>query len=56
VLRVYKLGSKSRQSFNLGIHITVFQAEIYVIIKACKMKDREMDFKGRNIFFSPVTF
>jgi ribonuclease HI len=50
VLAVYKLGSKSRQSFSLGIHTTVFQAKIYAIIKACIMEGTEMDYKGRNMY------
>ena len=47
---VYIFGSKSRQSFSLGIHTKLFQAKIYAIIKVCIMKDIEMDNKGRNMY------
>jgi hypothetical protein len=39
MLGVYKLGSKSKQSFSFGIHTVLFQAEIYAIIKACIMEN-----------------
>jgi ribonuclease HI len=36
-------------SFNLGLHITVFQAEIYAI-KACVMENIEKGYTGRNCY------
>jgi ribonuclease HI len=47
---MYIFGSKSRQSFSLGIHTTVFQAKTYAIITVCIMEDTEMDYKGRNMY------
>jgi ribonuclease HI len=45
---VYKWGSRRGHSFSLGLHITVFQEEIYAI-KACTMENIEKCYKGRNI-------
>jgi hypothetical protein len=36
-------------SFSLGLHTTVFQAEIYTI-KACVMGNTEKGYTGRNIY------
>jgi ribonuclease HI len=46
---VYKCGSKRGHSSSLGLHTTVFQAEIYAI-KACIMENIEKGYKGRNIY------
>jgi hypothetical protein len=47
---VYRWGSRRGHSFSLGLHTTVFQAEIYDI-KACRMEDIEKGYTGRNIYF-----
>jgi len=36
-------------SFILGLHTTVFQADIYSS-KACILEDTEKDYTGRNIY------
>jgi hypothetical protein len=46
---VYKWGSKKGHRCNLGLHTTVFQAEIYAI-KACIMENTEKGYKGMNIY------
>jgi ribonuclease HI len=46
---VYRWGSRRGHSFSLGLHTTVFQAEIYAI-KACIMQNIEKGYTGRNIF------
>jgi hypothetical protein len=38
--RVYRWGSRRGHSFSLGLHTTVFQAEVYAI-KACIKKNTE---------------
>jgi len=50
---VYKWGSKRGHSFQLGLHTTVFQVEIYAIM-ACVMDNIEKGCKGRNIIFSLI--
>jgi ribonuclease HI len=46
---VYTWGSRSRHSFSLGLHTTIFQAEKYVT-KACVTENTEKGYKGRNIY------
>jgi hypothetical protein len=46
---VYRWCSRREHTFNLGLHITVFQAELY-IIKACVMENTEKGYTGRNIY------
>jgi hypothetical protein len=46
---VYRWGSRRGHSFSLGLHTTVFQAEIYAI-KACIMEYIEKGCTGRNIY------
>jgi ribonuclease HI len=46
---VYRWGSRRGHSFSLGLHITLFQAEIYAI-KACIMENIEKGYTGRNIY------
>jgi hypothetical protein len=50
---VYKWGSGKGHSFSLGLHTTVFQAEMYAI-KACKMENIEKGYKARNIYILSV--
>ena len=45
---VYKWGSR-RHSFSLGLHTTVFQAEIYTI-KVCIMENIEKGYTSRYIY------
>jgi hypothetical protein len=45
---VYRWGLSRGHSFNLGLHTTVFHAEIYAI-KACIMENIEKGYTGRNI-------
>jgi hypothetical protein len=45
---MYRWGLKRGHSFSLGLHTTVFQAEIYAI-KACIMENVEKGYTGRNI-------
>jgi hypothetical protein len=45
---VYTPGLRRGHSFSLGLHTTVFQAEIYAI-KACIMENIEKGYTGRNI-------
>lgn len=45
---VYKWGLRRGQSFSVGLHTTVLQAQIYAI-KACIMQDIERGYTGRNI-------
>ena len=45
----YRCGSKRRHSFNLVLHITVFQAEIYGITTSVIEKTVK-DNMGRNIY------
>jgi hypothetical protein len=42
------MGLKKGHSFSLGLHIAVFQAEIYAI-RACIMEKLENSYTGRNI-------
>jgi hypothetical protein len=46
---VYRWGFRRGYSFSLGLHNTVFWAEICVI-KACVMADMERGYTGRNIY------
>jgi hypothetical protein len=46
---LYKWGLGRGHSFSLGLHTTVFQAEIYVF-KACIMESTEKGYTGRSIF------
>jgi hypothetical protein len=46
---VYRWDSRKGHSFSLGLHSTVFQAEIYAI-KACIMENIEKGYTGRNIY------
>jgi hypothetical protein len=46
---MYRWGLRRWQSFSLGLHTTVFQAEIYTI-KACIMENTEKGYTGRNIY------
>jgi hypothetical protein len=46
---VYRWGSRRGHSFSLGLHTTVFQAEIYAI-KVCNIENTEKGYKGRNIY------
>jgi hypothetical protein len=48
-LGVYRWASRKGHSFSLGLHSTVFQAEIYAI-KACIMENIEKGYTGRNIY------
>lgn len=43
------MGLKIGHRFSMGLHIMVFQAEIYVIM-ACTMENVEEGYKGRNIY------
>jgi ribonuclease HI len=45
---VYRWGLRKRNSFSLGLHIMVFQAEICAI-KACVLENIEKGYTGRNI-------
>lgn len=45
---MYKWGSKKGHSFSLGLHSTLFQAEIY--IKECILESMEKGYKGRHIY------
>jgi hypothetical protein len=45
---VYRWGSRRGHSFSLGLHTTVFQAEMYAI-KACIMENIQKGYTGRNI-------
>jgi ribonuclease HI len=45
---VYRWSSRRGHSFSLGLHTTVFQAEIYAT-KACIMENTENGYTGRNI-------
>jgi hypothetical protein len=47
---VYRWGSRRGHSFILGLHTTVFQAEIYAI-KACIMENIDEGYTGRNIYY-----
>jgi len=46
---VYRWCSRREHTFNLGLHTTVYQAELYVI-KACVMGNTEKGYKRRNIY------
>jgi hypothetical protein len=46
---VYRRGSRRGHSCSLGLHNTVFQAEIYVV-KACIVDYTENGYTGRNIY------
>jgi hypothetical protein len=46
---VYRWGLRTGNSFSLGLHTTVFQAEIYAI-KVCIMENIENGYTGRNIY------
>jgi hypothetical protein len=46
---VYRWCSRREHTLNLGLHTTLFQAELY-IIKACVMENTEKDYTGRNIY------
>jgi ribonuclease HI len=46
---VYRWGSRRGHNFSLGLHTTVFLAEIYTI-KACAMENVETSYIGRNIY------
>jgi len=46
---VYKWGSKKGHRFSVGLHTTVFHAEIY-IIKECILENVEKGYKGRYIY------
>jgi hypothetical protein len=46
---VHRWGSRSGQSFSLGLHTTIFQVEIYAI-KACVMENTEKGYRHRNIY------
>jgi len=48
---VYKWGLRRGHSFSLGLHITVFQVEIYAF-KACIMDSIEKGYKGRSTFLT----
>jgi hypothetical protein len=43
------LGLRRQHSFSLGLHATVFQAEMCAI-QACVMENTEEGYKGRNIY------
>jgi hypothetical protein len=43
------MGLKTGHRFSTGLHIMVFQAEIYAIM-ACIMENVEEGYKGRNIY------
>jgi hypothetical protein len=43
------MGLEKEHSFSLGIHATVFQAEMCAI-KACAMENTEKGYKSRNIY------
>jgi hypothetical protein len=45
---VYRWCSRREHTFELGLHTTVFQAELY-IIKTCVMENTEKGYIGRNI-------
>jgi hypothetical protein len=44
---VYRWGSRSRHSFSLGLHTTVFQAEIYTT-NAGIVENTEKGYRGRK--------
>jgi hypothetical protein len=46
---VYRWGSRMEHRFSLGLHTTIFQAEIYAI-NACLMENTEEDYMCRNIY------
>ena len=46
---LYRWGLRREHSFSLGLHATVFQAEMCAI-KACVMENAEKSYKGRNIY------
>jgi hypothetical protein len=46
---LYRWGLRRGHSFSLGLHTTLFQAEMY-IIKACIMENVEKGYTGRNIY------
>jgi len=46
---VYRWGSRRKHSCSLGLHNTVFQAEIYVI-QACIVENTNNGYTGRNIY------
>jgi len=50
---VYRLGSKQKHNFSLGLHTTVFQAKIY-IINAHGMENTEKCYSCRTLFFLTV--
>jgi hypothetical protein len=45
---VYELGLRREHSFSLGLHNTVFQAEIYAI-KPCIMENTEKGYTGKMV-------
>ena len=47
-LKALVLQCTNGHSFSLGLHSTVFQAE--VCIKACIMENIEKSYRGRNIY------
>jgi hypothetical protein len=49
VVGVYRWGTRRGHSFSLGLHTTVFQAEISAT-KACRMENIEKGHTGRNIY------
>jgi hypothetical protein len=46
---VYSWCSRSEHTFSLGLHTTLFQAELH-IIKACVMENTEKGYTRRNIY------
>ena len=51
---IYKLGSKKEHSFCLGLHTTVFQAEIYMSSRNAKWRTWKRATKGGISIFSPI--
>jgi len=47
------MGLKKGNTYSLGLHIAVFQAEIYAI-KACIMENRERAYAGISAFLLTV--
>jgi len=45
--------SRREHTFSLGLHTTLFQAELH-IIKACVMENTEKGYEGTSIFYSTV--
>jgi hypothetical protein len=44
---VYRWGSRSKHSFSLGLHTTVFQAEIYTTTAGI-VENKEKGYRGMN--------